>query len=139
MDLMSGLAALSSAISIAKDLREIGRTYDEATFKLRMSELQIALADAKVALSDAKIGMAGQQDKIDELRRLLDVAENGEACPKCRNGRMKLKKSSPMSWGGLGRYGVEEWNFECDSESCDFRTTKVHDPQGLVPKFVAKK
>jgi hypothetical protein len=54
MDIASGLSAASAAITIAKDLREIDRSVDEATFKLKIAELTEALADTKIALSDAR-------------------------------------------------------------------------------------
>lgn len=132
MDLVGGLTAARLAIDIAKDLRSIDRSVDEATFKLKLADLTSALADAQLALSEAKTRVA-------ELESELSTALNGEICPKCRTGRLNLVKSSKMAMGGLGNFGVEERHFECSSEACGFATKVVHDPQGLVPKFIAKK
>ncbi|SEN79899.1 hypothetical protein SAMN05216227_102531 [Pseudorhodobacter antarcticus] len=132
MDLIQGLAAASAAIGIAKDLREIDRGVDEASYKLKIAELISALADTKIALADAK-------EKITSLEAELDRTTKGDLCPKCRIGRLSLASSSRMSMGGLGNYGVEEWKFTCGNSECDFETKKVNDPQGLVPKFIAKR
>lgn len=132
MDIIGGLTAAKLAIDIATDLRSIDRSVDEATFKLKLAELTIALADAQLALSEAKVKISGLENEIDSIK-------NGDTCPKCRIGRLLLVKTSLMAMGGLGRFGVEEWYYGCDNSVCDFEKKVVNDPQGLVPKFIAKR
>jgi hypothetical protein len=97
------------------------------------------LADTKIALSDAKVQLNERETEVRSLREELEALKFGELCPKCRKGRLLLIRSKSMASGGLGRYGVEEWDFECDSEPCDFKTTRIHDPHGLVSKHIAKR
>ncbi len=51
MDISAGLVALGHAVGIAKDLRDIERGVDEASFKLKLAELIEALAESMIALS----------------------------------------------------------------------------------------
>ena len=139
MDILGGLTAAKLALDLVKDLKEIDKSVDEASFKLKLAELTSALADTKVALSDAKISLQEKNEEIEILRSSLDIAQNGDFCPKCRAFRLALSSSEEMLMGGLGRYGVEEWTFECENPECDFQTMKVQDPQGLVAKFIVKR
>jgi hypothetical protein len=132
MDVITGLGALSQALNIAKDLREIGRTYDEATFKLRMSELQSALADAKIGLSQSS-------ERIVELERELDLARNGDFCPKCLSGRMQLIGTELHTKRHLHNFGVENWNYECSDENCGFQQARIHDPHGILATEARKR
>lgn len=72
MDIISGIAAVTSALGIAKTLREVEKSYDEATYKIQISDLIGALTDAKLAMADAKEKMA-EQDR--EITRLKDSFE----------------------------------------------------------------
>ena len=132
MDLIGGLSAAKLAIDIAKDLRSIDRSVDDATFKLKLAELTMALADAQLALSEAKV-------KIGELEGKISSIEDGKICPKCRVGRLLLIATESMSMGGLGRFGVQEWEYKCNNSECGFTIKEVIDPQGLVPKHLAKR
>lgn len=131
MDLISGLQAASTAIGIAKDLREIDRGVDEASFKLKLAELNIALADTKTSLAEAK-------EVVSSLERRLEEAENGEVCPKCRTGRMQLIETRNHTQQGLHLYGVEVWKFQCDNDHCEFDQKRLHDPHGAIPKTAGK-
>lgn len=130
MDLLSGLSAASTAIGIAKDLREIDRSVDEAGFKLKLAELTSALADTKLALTDAK-------EIIARLESELDQAKNGELCPKCRVGRLNVTEIEPNYQFGLNHYGVEKWTYQCDGPDCDFLSVRMHDPSNVLPKVAA--
>jgi len=132
MDLITGLSAVSQALGLVKDLREIDRGVDEASFKLKLAEIGSALADAKIALADAKERIAGLESELDTLK-------NGELCPKCRSGRMQLVSSEPHHMYGLGHLGVEDWNFVCDNSDCAFEQEKLNDPHGAIPKFASKR
>jgi hypothetical protein len=67
MDIMTGMAALSQALNIAKGLREIEKGFDASEFKLKIADLYSSLADAKVALADAKTENEAKQTEIDRL------------------------------------------------------------------------
>lgn len=138
-EIVTGLAAANQATQLLKELREIDKSVDEADFRLKIAELMGALADTKVALSEANLNLNEKDLIIQNLTEQLDAAMTGDICLKCKSGRLKLIKTRKMSNGGLGRYGVEEHVFRCEEVTCDFETTRVHDPQGLVPKFIAKR
>ncbi len=139
MDLIGELSAAKLAIDLAKDLRQIDRSVDEAGFKLKLADLTAALADTQVALAEARVKIIDKDARIHELEIKLVDATKGDLCPKCRAGRLSLSGKSKMSMGGLGNYGVEEWDFRCNHPECDFETKRIQDPQSLVPKFVGKK
>jgi len=139
LDILTGLAALSQALGIAKELREIDRGLDEAAFKLKLADLQTNLAEAKASLSDAKIELSSKSQRIKELEGELDLAINGDYCPKCRSGRMKLVRTDFHHMYGLGHLGVEEWEFACANEDCGFVQTRLHDPHGAIPAHARKR
>lgn len=68
MDIAGGLTAASTAINIVKDLREIDRSVDEATFKLKIAELSSVLADTKISLSEARIEISEKDARIATLK-----------------------------------------------------------------------
>ena len=132
MDIIGGLTAAKIAIDIAKELRSIDRSLDEATYKLKLADLTSALADTQLALAEAKV-------KVGELESKLDVLANGEVCPKCRTGRLDLTEKRGLAMGGLHSFGVEEWKYSCNNSGCDFSTKHMNDPQSLIPKLIAKR
>jgi len=67
MDIVSGIGAVSSALGIAQTLRGIEKTYDEATYKARVTDLINALTDAKLAMTERKEGLAAKDKEIDRL------------------------------------------------------------------------
>jgi hypothetical protein len=139
MDLIGGLTAAKLAIDLAKDLRQIDRSVDEAGFKLKLADLTSALADTQVALSEARMEMIDKERKIRELEDSLNSATKGDLCPKCRQGRLSLVSTSRLRIGGPVGIGVEEWKYECGNFECDFQTSKLNDPQGLVSKMITKR
>ena len=139
MTLIEGLTAANLALGLVKDLREIDRSVDEAGFKLKLAELTSALADAKIALSDANLELNESKIKAATLERELETAVNGDICPQCKKGRMKLEKTRPKTQHGLNHYGVEEWHFTCDDRDCNFQQKKLHDPHGVLQKAATKK
>ena len=132
MDIQGGLAAAASAIGIVKELRDIERSADEATFKLKIAELSAVLADTKLALIDAQVEIRGLKDSLDEMK-------NGKICPKCRNGRLQLVSSKTAAPFRGGVYGVEERLYKCSDEHCDFRTNEMFDPQGILKELIRKR
>lgn len=69
MNIMEGLSAISAAIGIARDLRQIDKGIDEAEFKLKIADIQSQLADAKIALIDAQDEIASRDSTIERLRK----------------------------------------------------------------------
>jgi len=119
MDLLSGLSAASTAISIAKDLREIDKSVDEATYKLKLAELTEALVDAKLALSEAK-------EQVSMLEALNSTLMNGPVCPVCHNGHLEVIEVK--KWDGKT---VETHTCRCSSEQCQYLTTRVFNTNRL--------
>ena len=116
MDLVSGLSAASTALGIVKDLREIDRSVDEASFKLKLAELTGALADTKVALSDAR-------ERINKLERQLSEAQLGDYCPICRNSHLRVSDVTPHD----RLIGIEFHSCACDNSDCSYRTQRLYD------------
>lgn len=114
MDIISGLAAASQALDVAKKLRQFEKSFDEAEFKLQIAELYTALSEVKIALADAKETIA---EKDAEIRRLTEIQsgklpvvrrdgfsfgiENGRVlrmpfCPTCEQAGAQNLLSSPI-------------------------------------------
>ena len=116
MDLVSGLSAASTALGIVKELRELDRGVDEAEFKLKLAELTSALADTKMSLADAN-------GKISELSAEVDRLSDGNICPMCREGRLKLK-----SYNQHDSRSMWQWHkCECDNTECSYDATRLFD------------
>lgn len=119
MDIVSGIGAVTSALGIAKTLRGIEKTYDEATYKAQVAELINALTDAKLAMAEAKEDLAGKDKEIERLKASFEAkaalvsGEGGYSymaddkggpigypvCPKCEqvNGRIIQTKEHENS------------------------------------------
>ncbi|MBF9049024.1 hypothetical protein GTA62_03720 [Roseobacter sp. HKCCD9010] len=139
MDLVAGLTAAKLAFDLAKDLRDIDKSVDEAAFKLKLAELTTALADAQVVLAGARTEQLEMEARIQNLEGELDEAKNGEICPRCRVGRLMLVEARPEPRLGLKDFGVETWRLQCSQDECEFVQTKKHDPHGVLPKIAAKR
>ena len=138
MDLIGGLSAARLALDIAKDLREIDASVDQAQYKLKLADLTSALADAQIALSDAKLELNKLTEQLASKDAELDALNNGERCPKCRTGRLEMESFEPVYWKGLNELGVEKHFFKCGDESCDFVIARTVDPHGVVGKVASK-
>ena len=68
MDLTTAIQSLATAISIAKDLREIDKNVDEAAFKLKLADLTESLAEAKLSLVEATDLIVEKDKEIDRLK-----------------------------------------------------------------------
>ena len=128
MDLISGLAAVSQAVQLVKDIKGIDRSVDEAAFKLKLAELTVALADTKIALSDAKVTILQKDEELNELKRRLETLISGEACPICGVGTLKVVSSRPHPT--FGDFGHQERTLKCSSRSCGHTEKRHHDPSG---------
>lgn len=139
MDIIGGLAAANQAISLVKEIREIDRSVNEAEFKSKIADLSLALADARIALSEAKLAVQEKEVAITDLNKLLDEAKNGEHCPKCKNGNLKLSRTEPHHMYGASNFGVEQWYLECSDRACGFEQTRIHDPHGVLKELARKR
>lgn len=116
MDVIGGLTAAKLAIDLAKDLRDIDRSVDEAAFKLKLADLTSALADTQVALADAKVRMS-------DLEAELANKSHGDLCPVCRNGRLRVQKVTPYEH----RVGLEFHRSTCDNSECSYSNERAFD------------
>jgi hypothetical protein len=103
MDIGTGLAAITNALAVAKALKSVETSYDQAQLKGQIAEIYGALAEAKLALVDAKAALSQRDDEIARLkltdaeRLTLKVGDGGYSyrvedkgdplgfpvCPKC--------------------------------------------------------
>lgn len=72
MDIITGLAAASQALEIAKKLRELDQDFKASEFKLQIAELYGNLADVKIALADAKTALQEKDREIERLKQVDD-------------------------------------------------------------------
>ena len=116
MDIMTGLSAVSTALQITKDLRDLDVSLSNAELKVKFAELYDSLADAKIALSDAKLKLKSRENEISELKLKINAMNNGDICPLCNSGRMKVIASVPHPQ--LGVIGVQQRTIVCQNEEC---------------------
>ena len=119
MDLPAALSAASVAVKITKDLRDVERGFEASEYKLKIADLQSALADVKVALVDA-------QEENRSLERKLEEIRSGENCPICQLGRMKITDSEPHAEFAFA--GVQMRTISCDNIDCDNHEKRPFDP-----------
>jgi uncharacterized protein with PIN domain len=82
------LPTITTAISLANRVKEIGD-------RLKHAELTDAIADLRLQLASLKIGMADLMEENDSLKRQVarfDSAE-GDRCPRCKKSAYVLEKS----------------------------------------------
>ncbi|MEW9807029.1 hypothetical protein [Mesorhizobium marinum] len=68
MDWAGALSAVATAVGIAKDLREIDQSLDNAGMKARLADVISNLADVRMALVDARDEAIEKDREIDRLR-----------------------------------------------------------------------
>ncbi len=116
MDLVGGITAVKLAVDLAKDLRSIDKSVDEATYKLKLADLPSALADTQLALTDAKLQLA-------ELESKLKTATQGDVCPVCREGRLMVVRTDRHdTWTE-----VEFHTTKCNFDGCAYGSTRQYD------------
>jgi hypothetical protein len=97
------LSTIAAAIGLAKEFRQLNKIVDEAEFKLKMAEIQIALADAKATIAELTGAITERDTEIRHLTtqfqtekkyviiRGLEYATNDSGkpighpiCPRCK-------------------------------------------------------
>ena len=118
-DLMS---TMTTAISLARRLREINKNIEDAEFKNILADLSLELADVKLALADIQVKGIEKDKEIDFLKEKLKnktigflgaryyLGENGEPtgspfCPTCYAKDHEL-------------YPLTNWNSRADTNKC---------------------
>ncbi|HKL65364.1 MAG TPA: hypothetical protein VJ886_04560 [Roseovarius sp.] len=132
VDVVGGLTAAKPALGLAKDLREIDKSIDEATYKMKLAELMSALAETQTTLAEANT-------LISELQGEIDVLSNGEVCPKCHNGRLQLNRTESNHHFGASHFGVEWHFYDCGNGNCDYSERRLHDPAGVMKELAKKR
>ena len=113
------ITSVSTAIAIAKRLKEISENIKDAEFKNLLADLSLELADMKLRL-------AGVVEENVKLRSKIQELENveGDPCPKCRKRGWQLECSKPDSiFGDLG--GLRK-TFRCSL--CGYSEERLETP-----------
>lgn len=116
MDIIGGLTAAKLALDLTKDLREIDRSVDDATFNLKLSELTFAMADTQVALVAAKV-------KVSELEDALEIEKSGLKCPSCK---VVIQKVISIEAGNMND-AVQFHRCECNASDCNYSSQRFFD------------
>ena len=108
MDIVGSISAVTAALGLVKELREIDAQFDKAEMKLKIAELTEALSDAKLGLVDVAQTLREKYEQIDKLkvsiqRREETVERNGYRYRKGDNGDPVGKPFCPVC--------LEEGNF----------------------------
>ncbi len=119
MDLATSLSAVTAALALVKELKQIDAQFDKAELKLKIAGLTEALSDAKLGLVEIAQEMAEKDAEIRRLSELLAYKasnlveqgafryfanEAGEAsgvpiCPVCEKKGLFLKLAQDRSKG----------------------------------------
>lgn len=114
MDIVTNL---STAISLAKRLREISKNIEEAEFKNVLADLMSELADAKLDAATVKEQLAALMEENQALKKQVSNSALSASNP-----------PSGMKWG-LYQWGGEDGLFctACwDSKSAKSRVTRIN-------------
>lgn len=68
MDIPVLLSTLSAALKFAGELNEVGKTFDEATWKLKVAEMSSLLASAKIGAIELKEEIDAREKQISDLK-----------------------------------------------------------------------
>ncbi len=112
MEIALGVA---NALSLAKDVYEVGE-------KLKNMELKKLAAELKLEVLAAQTEIAQLKLEVEELKRTAASESGGERCPRCSKRSFALQRSEPDEiFGVLGR---TRRYFKCTS--CDYEESKLH-------------
>lgn len=67
MDLTAALGAVSTALGVAKAIKEIDAAYDKAAYKVQIAELMSSLADVKIAVLEGQEELRAKDNEIARL------------------------------------------------------------------------
>ncbi len=101
MDIAGSISAVTAALGLVKELREIDAQFDKAEMKLKIAELTEALSDAKLGLVDVAQSLKEKDEQINKLkasiqRREETVERNGYHYRKGGNGGPVGKPFCPV-------------------------------------------
>ncbi|CAI2308477.1 hypothetical protein P3592_19205 [Vibrio parahaemolyticus] len=113
------LSSVSTAISLATRLREIGKNIGDAEFKNLIADLSLELAESKMKVADLVSENAALKEKLASL-----TSATGEVCPKCNNRTYEIISTKPHE--DMGDLGVIVRVYKCST--CDFSEPKLITP-----------
>lgn len=113
------ISTVSTAISLATRLREIGKSIENAEFKNLLADLSLELADAKMKIADLIAENASLKEKLLSLSNA-----SGEKCPKCGIRTFEIISSRPHPT--FGDLGAKEREYKCST--CGFSESKLIKP-----------
>lgn len=115
----STLNGITSAIDIAKSIKNAGSSLEAATFKVELAELMCALADSKSQIAEIKNLIIEKDEHIELLEKKLKAMLSNEK-PEYKKGFYKFENDD-------SNYCTRCW----DDGMKKFRLTKT-----VVPNFV---
>ncbi|NLF99548.1 MAG: hypothetical protein GX565_05285 [Lentisphaerae bacterium] len=91
------ISAVTTAIGIARKLREVEERLHDAELKCLLADLSLELAETKVKLSE----LIQENQQLKQQVAKLECAE--DICPKCKKQGWAMEKSEPdRIFGPLG-------------------------------------
>lgn len=109
------ITSVSTALTLTKRLREIGKNIEDAEFKNLLADLSLELADAKLKISELISENTELKEKITAIK-----SATGELCPKCNNRTFEIISTKPHKI--FGDLGSKEREYKCSS--CGFEESK---------------
>jgi predicted nucleic-acid-binding Zn-ribbon protein len=113
------ISSVSTAITLASRLREIGKNIEDAEFKNLVADLSLELADAKMNIATLVSENAELKEKLQAL-----TSATGELCPKCNNRTFEIVSTKPHPV--FGEVGAKEREYKCSG--CGFTESKLVEP-----------
>jgi len=110
------IATITTAISIAKKLKDISDRIKDVELKGTIADLSLELAELKTRLADVITENVALREKV----KALETAE-GDPCPKCHKRGWSIESSEPdRLFGDLG--GMKR-AYRCSL--CGFTESKI--------------
>ncbi len=107
--IVASVNAIKTALTIAKDLKDATAAYNDAEFRLKLSELYVNLSEARISLADAQEEIHSLEKKVKNLQEKIDTTDelefrdgkyfrkvslqgkpNGPFCPGCYESKKVL-------------------------------------------------
>ncbi|MCV3766465.1 hypothetical protein [Rhizobium sp. TRM95796] len=93
MDFVGIMTIAGQTLGIIKDLRDVERDFDAASYKSQMTELYNNVSELRMALTDAREELHAKGREIEELKSRIASMQSGEQCAICEEGRLKVTAS----------------------------------------------